>query len=83
MYHRGGVLADEMRWEHGEQVGLETDYDELGRPIAEGRFEAGRPVGTWRCLDPAGSSREIPAPRRRRTPREACGHPSLPELDGD
>ena len=84
MYFRGGVLADVMQFEAGVQVGVESDFARDGRKLAEGRFENGEPVGDWTCWSEAGQARTISAPRDRdQTPREACGHPALPELEID
>lgn len=83
MFFPGGALADVMRFERGLQVGVEMDYAEDGAKLAEGSFEAGKPSGTWRCFDAAGE-RTIPTPTETDiTPREACGHPPLPELEID
>lgn len=83
MYYEDGALADVMRFEGGLQVGVETDHAPDGTVLAEGSFRAGVPVGTWTCWE-GGVPRAIPAPRSRDvTPRQACGHPALRELDVD
>ena len=82
MYFQGGDLADVMQFERGVQVGVESDFARDGRKLAEGRFDQGEPRGEWTWWDEKGEARSIPAPKDRdRTPREACGHPALPELE--
>ncbi|MCO4773142.1 MAG: hypothetical protein KDA24_24115 [Deltaproteobacteria bacterium] len=82
MFFEGGALADVMTFDRGLQVGLETDYARDGTKLAEGHFTAGKPTGVWRCFE-GESSRTIPPPGGDVTPREACGHPALPELEID
>ncbi|MEE2828227.1 MAG: hypothetical protein VX498_03480 [Myxococcota bacterium] len=79
MHHPDGALADSMTWQQGLQVGTETNYSPEGRVIAQGDFQAHQPSGTWTCMDPDGSTRRIPAPTERLTPRQACGFGNGPE----
>jgi len=83
IHHPDGSVADAMTWEDGQQVGQETNYDLEGRVIAVGSFVANRPSGIWKCHDADGSARQVEAPSRRLTPREACGFGSGPDqLEG-
>ncbi len=82
MYFPGHRVADRMTFERGQQVGTEQNYGLDGTLLAEGTFEGDRPTGTWRCHD-AGGVREIPAPRGRQTPRQACGYGDGPESPED
>lgn len=84
IHHRNGSRGDEMIWRQGEQVGVETDYAPDGRVVAEGRFEANLPRGTWTCYQSNGTVRSILAPAQRITPRQACGFGAGPdEVDDD
>lgn len=77
-----GVAADVMQYAHGAQVGLEVNHDRAGTKVAEGGFDANQPAGTWRCFE-GDAVREVPAPTKRITPREACGLGAPPDLPDD
>jgi antitoxin component YwqK of YwqJK toxin-antitoxin module len=48
-FHRNGQLASEGQYLHGQESGLWRDYHDNGRlAAAEGSFQSGVEIGTWR-----------------------------------
>jgi len=70
IWHASGQMTEAMEFDKGAEVGLFTEWDEHGAMIAQGNWDMGRPIDTWRCVED-GKEIVIPTP---------VGHRLIPSI---